>query len=130
MNFIKFLCEYIADTKNLALVLSDKSLSLGEKVLFLIRHPYFWCLMVFLVLMVGVVCVLLLIMIMIRQEALVKEVSRKEWGAMNPKFEPKQLSLPVNRIVLTHTNDFLESCFTEVNDQKIMKSFKIQCQFI
>ena len=45
-----------------------------------------------------------------------KIVTRTEWGAIEPRPGIKNLTLPIQRIIITHTADQMSTCNTEVSD--------------
>lgn len=108
MNFI------ITDSENPAFVLNDKNVKFGDKALFVFGQKWCWGLL-FLMILIGVfTSMVLMILVATKQEELFRYLSGERWDALPPKEDLMPLKLPVTRVIVTHTNDFLESCTTEV----------------
>ena len=102
----------IVDSSNAAFVLSDSSVSLGEKFNYVLKQRWFWSLLIFLTL-ISMFASMLVYVIRIKMD-LKLIVDRASWGASDPTSELKELILPVKRIIVTDTKDG-DSCTTRVS---------------
>lgn len=107
--FISFI---FTDKTNPAFVLNDKNIRLNKKVVFIIGQKWFWGLLLLMILLSGLSNTLTLVFA--KQEKIVTVFPPDAWGAEAPQPGLIRLQLPVERIIVTHTEDG-ESCKTHVS---------------
>lgn len=88
--------HFIVDKENLAFILSDNTLRTKEKIVFVLKQKWFWCL-IFLVIFLCLFIIMLMNFMEIR-------------GSLNEI----KLMLPVERVVVSDTRE-MENCMLKVN---------------
>lgn len=102
----------LADSKNPAFVLSDSSLKFNEKTLFILSQKWCWGLIF---LAITLILFLNSVMIMfIPKHTTYITLPPDFWGAEDARPGLKELILPVDKVVVTDTGDYDESCSTKV----------------
>lgn len=114
IEYSVLISNIISDSGNAAFVLSDRRKQFKEKASFLINQPWFYGLILLILLIIAFINTLVIVLYSNTSNTIVIVVDRDKWGADPPKQGLTSFQLPIRRIILTHTEDEEESCDTQV----------------
>lgn len=106
----------ITDSRNPAFILNDKHTSRKRKMCFVLGQLWCWGLVI-LILLICIFGITIKIALDSKHLKLLILVERDEWGAKPVQSGLKEVQIPAQRIILTHSEDKVESCTTKVCDK-------------
>jgi hypothetical protein len=92
--------------------LSDPAVAANQKFLFILRQKWFWGFITLLVILLSLPNYIITILLFKNMDSFVTPPSG--WEAADPKPGLVNLTIPVERVIVTHTNDAMKSCTTQV----------------
>lgn len=126
MDLKRYLISFItSDSRNPAFVLSNESVHLEKKLLYILSQKWCWgllLLMIFILVLFTSVTVILLLSKLVTKNV---TLGRSVWDADEPRGNLTKLNLPVSTIIVTHTADESKSCTSQVN--KILLKLILEC---